>query len=151
MTCWIVFVPSPTAYYSSLLPLVFVCGAPRALIAKTESNQSQGRHSTLLKVLYSCLMSWYRWEGRCLRLRTSTFKPCHIIYQLGSGPESVDGVKAVFLEPTLGGIYHERFANLLEIYPNQITRCFQWSAVRGEWLVEAHAMATIRTHQMQNI
>jgi hypothetical protein len=44
-------------YYSPILPSVFVNEAPRALIAKTKSNQSQGREATLLKVLYSCLMS----------------------------------------------------------------------------------------------
>jgi hypothetical protein len=87
-------------YYSSILPSVFVDEAPRALIAKTKSNQSQGREVTLLKVLHSCLMSTCQWEGRRLRLKTSTLKPCHIICQLGSKPNSVDGVKAVFLEPT---------------------------------------------------
>jgi hypothetical protein len=35
-----------------------------------------------------------------LRLKTSTFKPCHIICQLGSAQDNVDGVKAVFLEPS---------------------------------------------------
>ena len=53
-------------------------------------------------VLHSCLMSRYRWEGRCLRLNTSTFKPCHIIWQLGSRLNSVNDVKTVFLEPTSG-------------------------------------------------
>ena len=33
-------------------------------------------------------------------LKTSAFQPCHIICQLGSGLDSVDGVKAMFLEPT---------------------------------------------------
>ena len=93
--CWIVLVPSPNA-----LPSVFVDGAPHALIAKTKSNQSQEWEVTLLKVLHSCLMCRYRWEGRCLRLKTSTFKPCHIICQLGSAINNVDGVKTVFLEPT---------------------------------------------------
>ena len=87
-------------YYSPILPLVFVNEAPRALIAKTKSNQSQGREATLLKVLYYCLMSRYQWEGQCLRLKTSTFEPCHIICQLGSALDNVDGVKAVFLEPS---------------------------------------------------
>ena len=81
--------------------LSFVNGAPRALmIAKTEGNQSQGWEATLLRFLCSCLMSWGRWEGWCLRLKTSTFKQCHIICQLGSALDNVDGVKAVFLEPT---------------------------------------------------
>jgi hypothetical protein len=75
-------------------------GAPSGLIANTKSNQSQGREATLLEVLYSCLMSRYRWEGRCLRPKTSTFKPCHIICQLGSALDNVDGVEAVFLEPS---------------------------------------------------
>ena len=87
-------------YYSPILPLVFVNGAPRALIAKTKSNQSQGREATPLRVLYSCLMSRYRWEGRCLSLifiiNTSTFKPCHNICQLGSAPDNVDGLKVMF-------------------------------------------------------
>ena len=55
---------------------------------------------TLLKVLHSCLMFRYIWESRCLRHKSSTFKPCHIIFQLGSRLDSVDGVKAMFLEST---------------------------------------------------
>ena len=77
-----------------------VKGAPRVLIAKTKSSQSQGQETTLVKVLYYCLVSRYQWEGQCLRLKTSTFKPCHIICQRGLGLYSVDGVKAVSLEPT---------------------------------------------------
>ena len=87
-------------YYSPILPSVYGNGAPSGLIAKTKSNQSQGREATLLKVLHSCLMSRYRWEGWCLRLKTSTFKPCHIICQLSSALDNVDGVKAGFLEPS---------------------------------------------------
>jgi hypothetical protein len=83
-----------------LLPLVFVNEAPSGLIAKTKSNQSQGWEATLLEVLYSCLMFRYRWEGWCLRLKTSTFKPCHTICPLGSALDNVDGVKAGFLEPS---------------------------------------------------
>ena len=94
MTRWIVFIPSLNA---SLL--IYVTSAPRALIAKTKSNQSQRWEETLLKVLISCLMSRYWWEDRCWRLKTSTFKPCHIICQLGWGVDSVEGVKAVFWEP----------------------------------------------------
>ena len=78
----------------------FVNGVLRALIAKTKSNQSLGWVVTLLKVLHSCLMFGYRWEYHCLRLKTSTLKPCHIICQLGSGLDNVDGVKAMLLEPT---------------------------------------------------
>ena len=77
-----------------------VDGAPRALIiAKTKNNHTQGQEE---KVLHPCLMSSrFRWEGRCLRLKTSTFKLCHIICQLlGSALDNVDGVKAVFFEPT---------------------------------------------------
>jgi hypothetical protein len=87
-------------YHSSILPSGFVNEAPRALIAKTKNNQSQGQEGTLLKVVHSCLMSKYRWEDQCLSLKTSTFKPCYIIYQLGLGPNSVNAVRAVFLEPT---------------------------------------------------
>ena len=38
-------------------------------------------------------MSRYRWEGRCLGLKTLPFK-------LGLALDSVNGVKAMFLEPT---------------------------------------------------
>ena len=67
-------------------------------MAKTKSNQSQGWEATLLKVLHSCLMSRYQWEDRCLRLKTSTFKLCHVICQLGLGLDSVDSVKVVFFK-----------------------------------------------------
>ena len=86
-------------YYSFILSLVFVNEAPRALIAKTKSNQSQGQEATLAKVLYSCLTSRYRWEGWCFMLKTSTCKPCDITCQLGLALDNVDGAKAVFLEP----------------------------------------------------
>ena len=89
-------------YYSFTLPSCFVNEASRALIAKTKSNQSQGWEATLLKVLHSYLISRYQWEGQCLRLETSTSKPCHIICQLGSALENVDGVKAVFFNQLLG-------------------------------------------------
>ena len=79
----------------------FVNEAPCALIAKTLSNQSQGREATLLIILYSCLMFRYRWDGQCLRLKTSIFKPCHIVCQLGSTLNNVDGLKAGLLEPVL--------------------------------------------------
>ena len=83
-------------YYSSIVPSVFVNGAPCALIVKTTGNQSQGWEATLLKALHSCLMSRYQWEGQCLRLKTSTFKPCQIICELGLALDNVDGVKVVF-------------------------------------------------------
>jgi hypothetical protein len=85
-------------YHSSILPPVFISEAPRAVIAETKNNQSQEHEVALLKVLQSCLMSRYRWEGQFLRLKTSTFKPCHIICQLELGLDSVDGVEAVFLK-----------------------------------------------------
>ena len=89
-------------HYSSILPSVFVNEASRALIAKTKKQPitRKGREATLLNVMHSCLMSRYRWEGQCVRLKTSTFKPCDIICQLGSALDDVDGVKAMFLEPT---------------------------------------------------
>ena len=102
MTCWIVFVQSPNALLLIYLTIGFCWWSFLCLIAKTKSNQSQGWEATLLKVLHSCLMSRYQLGGRCLRLKTSTFKPCHIICQLGSGLDSVDGVKAVFLNQLLG-------------------------------------------------
>ena len=87
-------------YFSFILPSVIVNEVPCGLIAKTKSNQPQGREVTLLKVLHSYLISRYQCEGRCLRCKTSTFKPCHIVGQLGSGLDGVDGVKAVLLEST---------------------------------------------------
>ena len=83
-------------YYSSILPSVFVDEAPRVLIAETKSNQSQDREATLLEVLHYCLVYRYRWEDRRLRLKTSTLKLCHIICQLGSTLNNVDGLKAMF-------------------------------------------------------
>ena len=35
-----------------------------------------------------------------MRMKTFTFKPWHIICQLGLTLDSVDGVKAMFLKPT---------------------------------------------------
>jgi hypothetical protein len=88
-------------YYSLILPMFFLLMKLLVpLTTKNESNQSQGREAILLKVLYSCMMFRYRWEGRCLRLKTFTFKPCHVIGQLGSALDNVEGVKAGFLEPT---------------------------------------------------
>ena len=37
-----------------------------------------------------------------MRLKTSTFKPCHIICQQGSAVDDVDGVKVVFKNQLLG-------------------------------------------------
>jgi hypothetical protein len=39
-------------------------------------------------------------RGQSLRLTTFAFEPCHIIGQLGSELDSVDGAKAVILEQT---------------------------------------------------
>jgi hypothetical protein len=50
----IIFVPSMNALLLIYLTIgFFVKGAPRALIAKIKSNQSQGREVILLKVLHS--------------------------------------------------------------------------------------------------
>ena len=49
---------------------------------------------------FKCSPQGYQWEGRCLRLKTSTFKPCHIMCQLGLALDNVDGVGAGLLEPT---------------------------------------------------
>ena len=87
-------------YYSSILPSGFVDEAPRALIAKIKRYQTQGWEATLLKVLHSCIMSRYRWEGQCSSLETSTFKLCHAICQLSLRLDNVDDVKALVLEPT---------------------------------------------------
>ena len=35
-----------------------------------------------------------------VRIKTSTFEPCHVICQLGLELDSVDDAKAMFLEPT---------------------------------------------------
>ena len=109
-------------YYSSILPSVFVNEAPCALIAKIKSNQLEGLEATILKILHSCLVSRYQWEGRCLRLKTSSFKSCHIICQLGSGLDSVDGVKVVFLERTFRLSY------------NQVGRGHKSRAIGAYWL-----------------
>ena len=95
MTCWIDSVSS-----SSVLSLVFVNEAPRALVTKTTSSQSQGQEATLLKIIRCCLVSRYQWESRYLRLKISAKKPCHILCHLGMGLDIADGVKAVFLEQT---------------------------------------------------
>ena len=44
-SCFVPSLDGLLSYYSSILPSVFVHGAPRALIAKTKSNQSQGREA----------------------------------------------------------------------------------------------------------
>ena len=121
-------------YYSFILPSVLVNAAPRALIVKTKSNQSQGREATLLNVLHSCLMSRYQWEGRCLRLKTSTFKPCHILCQQGLGIDRADGVKA-FLEWTFRlsqsyvgkGHYYAKSRSLQKIPVSNPPKIVSWT------------------------
>jgi hypothetical protein len=56
--------------------------------------------TTLLKALHSCLMSGYQQERRRWKLKPPTFKPRHIVCQLGLGLDGVDRVKPVCLEPT---------------------------------------------------
>ena len=78
------FVPSPNALLTIYLTINFCWWSSLVpLIAKTKSNQSQEREATLLEVLPSCLMSYSLGtdgrEGWCSRLKTSTFKACHII------------------------------------------------------------------------
>ena len=64
------FCPIPKMpFLSSIIPTVFVNGVPRALVAKTKSNQSQEWEATILEVLCSCFMSRYRWEGRAWGLK----------------------------------------------------------------------------------
>ena len=92
-------------YYSFILSSIFFLLmqllVPSQLRLKTTNHKDMS--VPLLKVLHSCLMSRYRWEGGCLRLiRTLTFKPCHIISQLGSATDNVHGVKAEFKNPLLG-------------------------------------------------
>ena len=70
---------------------------PSKLRLKTTNHKGGRRHFSTSYVLASCLGTNGR-EGGCLRLETCTFKPCHIICQLGSGLDSVDGVKAVFFK-----------------------------------------------------
>jgi hypothetical protein len=95
--CWIVLVPSPSALLLVyLLPSVFVNEAPSALVAKTKKQPITGAEGGTVKGP-SFLPHL---EVRCLRLKTSSSRPCHIIHQLGSGLDSVNGVNAVFLEPT---------------------------------------------------
>ena len=88
------------SYYLSILPSVFVNGIFCAFITKTKSNLSQGPKTTFLNVLHSCIMFRYQWEVRCMRLKTSTLKPRHIICQLGSGLDNIDGAKILFLKLT---------------------------------------------------
>ena len=90
-----------TPYHSSILPSVFVLGAPHAPSKlRLKATNHKGHEATLLKVMHGCLMSRYPREGRCLRLKTSAFKPCHILCQLGLGLDRADGVKAMSFEQT---------------------------------------------------
>ena len=49
-------------------------------------------------ILASCLVT----DGRVVAcgLQPPLLEPCHIICQVGSGLENVEGVPAMFLEPT---------------------------------------------------
>ena len=64
---------------------------------RLKATDHKGRRQDFQRsyILASCLATNGR-EGRCLRLKTSTFKPCHIICQLGSALDNADGVKARF-------------------------------------------------------
>ena len=62
------FVPFPNAYYSSILPSILQNKTPRALIAKTKSNQPQGWKATLSRVPHSCLICRY-----CLVFKIEVF------------------------------------------------------------------------------
>ena len=88
-------------YCSSILRLVFVNRAPRALIAKTNNNQSQGPKTTLLKALHSYLISKYQWEGQALRFKASTFKPCHVFCQLSASEKGHKQVRCLFLQASI--------------------------------------------------
>jgi hypothetical protein len=80
MTRWIIFEDRPYALLLIYLTVSFCYAAPCTRIAKTKSNRSQGPKATLLNVLHFCLISRYhQWEGWCLRLETSNFKPCHVL------------------------------------------------------------------------
>ena len=102
MTCWLVFVPSSILPMGFFVLFFWVCvcvcvnGAPHAHIAKTKEPITRAGGGDTFKghAFLSRVYIW--WEGWWLMLKTSTFEPCDIICQLGSGPDSVDGVKAVF-------------------------------------------------------
>ena len=77
--CWLFYLPSndmldsfcfiPKCLTTHISYHRFVVdGTPHALIAKTESNQLERQEGNTFKVLHSCLMSRYSWEGQCLRL-----------------------------------------------------------------------------------
>ena len=104
-TCSFFYLPSndmlkqsQTPYHLSTLPLVFVNEAPHGLIAKRNSNESQGLEATHLKILHSCLISRYlyfvwgggvgAWSYLCIWTM-----PRPLPTRLGT--ISVDGVKAM--------------------------------------------------------
>ena len=89
-------------YYSPVLPSVFVDEVPRALVAKTQKQPitRAGGNTFEGPIFLPHVLGTDGRVGRCLGLKTSTFKPCHIICRLGSALDNVDGVKARLLEPT---------------------------------------------------
>jgi hypothetical protein len=101
-------------YHSSTISLVFVDEAPHTLIVKTKNNQLQRPKATLLKVLHSYLISRYQWEGRCLRLRISVIKPCHVLCQLGLGLEINDLFRlSEFIQSQMGrGHIHDKLSGI---------------------------------------
>ena len=86
-------------YHSFILSSVFVNGAPCALLAKTKKQPitRAGDHTFESSYILASSLG-IDGEGRCLRFETSAFNPYHVLCQLGSGLDNVDGVKAVFLE-----------------------------------------------------
>ena len=79
--CWIVICPilKCLTTHPSYHQFSFLVPSQRRL--KASHHKGGSLEATLLRVLHSCLMSRYWWEGWCLKLTTFTFKPCHIICQ----------------------------------------------------------------------
>ena len=99
--CWIQSVPFPNALSLVYLTISFCRWCSRCPHnIKTENNKSQRPEGTLSKIVHSCLVFMYRWEDQCLKLKTSSFKPCHILCQLGLELDNVNGVNVVCLERT---------------------------------------------------
>jgi hypothetical protein len=89
-------------YYSLILPSVFVNGAPHALIAQTKKQPITRAGGDTFKSPIFLPHVWVAMGGSVLEaFKTSTFKSCHIICQLGLALKIVDGVKAGLLKPTL--------------------------------------------------
>jgi hypothetical protein len=73
------FVPSSNALLLIYLTIGFLNEAPRALIAKTKNNQSQGHEATLLNALHSRLMSRSR-GVHCDNIRKQRAGKYRVIY-----------------------------------------------------------------------